>query len=58
MKIDITKLMTLSNFAKLKGIARQRAYKLVDAKRLDCIEIDGVKFIVMNDKAKEYQKPK
>ena len=50
--------MTLSNFAKLKGIARQRAYKLVDAKRLDCIEIDGVKFIVMNDKAKEYQKPK
>jgi len=56
MKIDIKKLITLNNYAKLKGIARQRAYKLADSNRIDCLEIDGVKFIMLNEKALNYKR--
>jgi hypothetical protein len=56
MKIETDLLKTLSNFAKEKGIARQRAYKLVDAGKIDCFEIDGVKFVLLNDKAIKYKK--
>ena len=57
MKIDTNKLKTLNNYAKEKGVARQRAYKLVDAGKIDCVEIDGVKFVLLNDKSKNYRKP-
>ena len=56
MKTDINKLKTFSNFGKLKGISRQRTHILVQEGRFDTIEIDGVKFIIMNDKAKKYKK--
>jgi len=56
MKIEINKLKTFANFGKMKNITRQRIYKLVEAGRFDTIEIDGVKFIVMNSKAINYKK--
>lgn len=56
MKIDTNILKTFANYGKLKNISRQRIYRLVEAGRFDTIEIDGVKFIVMNDKAIKYKK--
>ena len=56
MKVDISKLKTLPNFAKMVGISRQRIHILVQENRFDIIEIDGVKFIVVNEKALNYKK--
>lgn len=56
MKIDTLKLKTLSNFGKMKGLSRQRVHILVQDGRFDTIEIDGVKFIVLNDKAENFKK--
>ena len=56
MKIDIKTLKTFSNFGKMKNISRQRIHILVQAGRFDTIDIDGVKFIIMNDKATKYKK--
>ena len=56
MKIDTNKLKTLPNFGKLRGVSKQRVHQLVQAGRFDTIEIDGVKFILMNEKALEYLK--
>jgi len=56
MKMDITKLKTYPNFGKAKGISKQRVHQLVAVGRFDTIEIDGVKFIIMNEKAVRYIK--
>ena len=58
MKIDSNKLKTLPNFGKMKNISRQRIHKLVEAGRFETMEIDGVKFIIMNEKAIKYKKQK
>ena len=56
MKVDTEILRTFSNFGKMKRISRQRIHILVQNGRFDTIEIDGCKFIVMNDKAIKYKK--
>ncbi len=56
MKIDSNKLKTFNNFGEIKNLSRQRVYILVESGKLDSIEIDGVKFIVMNKKAIDYKK--
>jgi hypothetical protein len=56
MKIDTNKLKTLPKFGKLKNLSKQRVYQLVEIGRFDIVEIDGVKFILMNDKAVKYKK--
>jgi hypothetical protein len=56
MKVEISKLKTFTNYGKLKGISRQRIHILVNAGRFNTIEIDGIKFIVMNEKALKYEK--
>ena len=56
MKVDTEILRTFSNFGKMKRISRQRIHILVQDGRFDTIEIDGCKFIVMNDKAIKYKK--
>ena len=56
MKIDTSKLKTLSNFGNMKGLSRQRVHILVQDGRFDTIGIDGVKFIVLNDKALKFKK--
>ena len=56
MKIDIDTLKTFTNFGRMKKISRQRIHILVQDGRFDTIEIDGVKFIIMNDKAIKYKK--
>jgi len=56
MKMDLKALKTFNNYGKLKNLSRQRVYKLVEAGKLDSLEIDGVKFIIMNQKAIKYKK--
>ena len=56
MKIDTNKLKTFPKFGKLKNLSKQRVYQLVEIGRFDTIEIDGVKFIIMNEKALKYKK--
>jgi hypothetical protein len=58
MKTDISKLKTFTNFGKMKGISRQRIHIAVSEGKFDTLEIDGIKFIIMNDKALNYKKQK
>ena len=54
MKININDLLTVSSFAKLKEISRQHIYRLIDNHELTMIEIDGVKFILLDEKAADF----
>lgn len=56
MNIDTKTLKTIHNFGKMKNLSRQRVYQLIEVGRFDTVEIDGVKFIIMNDKAIKYKK--
>ncbi len=56
--IDITKLKTINNFAKMKNISKQRIYKTLDSGNFDIVEIDGIKFVYLNEKSKNYKKKK
>lgn len=58
MKTDISKLKTFTNFSKMKGISRQRIHIAVNEGKFDTLDIDGIKFIIMNDKALNYKKQK
>lgn len=51
-------ILRFSTFAKLKFINRNMVYQLRDAKYIDTLSIDGVEFVIMNQKAKTYQKTK
>jgi hypothetical protein len=44
-KIDINSLMTVKNYAVRQGITTSYIYKLVKEKKLDTVDIDGVKFV-------------
>ena len=54
--VDITKLKTINNFAKMKNISRQRIYKTLESNNFDIVEIDGVKFVYLSEKSKNYKK--
>ena len=54
MNINIEKLLTVSNYANLKGISRQHIYRLVDNQELTMIKIDGVNFILLDEKALDF----
>jgi len=56
MRIDSKVLKTFKNFGKMKDLSRQRVYQLVEAGKLDSLDIDGVKFIILNQKATKYKK--
>ena len=45
LKIDRTKLMKISSYAKQKGLTPQRIYQMEKEKLIKIIEIDGVKFV-------------
>jgi hypothetical protein len=54
MLINIEKLVTISNFALLKGLSRQHVYRLVENNELTMIKIDSVNFILLDDRAEDY----
>ena len=45
LKVDKTKLLKVSNYAKLKGYTPQRIYQLAKEGSIKIVEIDGVKFV-------------
>jgi len=56
MKINIKKLITISNYAKLKQITRQHVYRLVLSNEIDEVKIDDVAFIYLDDKALSFER--
>jgi len=50
LKIDKTKLITVTNYAYMKGLSRQAIYLKAKRGELKLTEIDGVKFIDLTDK--------
>jgi len=58
VKIDTSILRTIPNFGRMKGLSRQRIHILLKDKRFDTLEIDGVKFIILNDKALKFKAQK
>jgi hypothetical protein len=45
LKIDRTKLVKISTYAKQQGVTPQRIYQMVAEGSIKLVEIDGVKFI-------------
>lgn len=55
-KIDPKSLQTPTNFAKQKDVDRKYIYELIKKDVIDFVEIDGVIFIHLNQRAKDYTK--
>jgi len=45
LKVDQTKLLTVRNFALMKGVTVQQVYNWIKQEKVKEIRIDGVKFI-------------
>ena len=45
LKVDRSKLVTVTNYAKVNGLTRQTIYARAKAKTIKLIELDGVKFV-------------
>jgi hypothetical protein len=56
MRIDSNKLKTVSNFAEEKGFTRQHVYRLIKSGDLNSIEIDGVHFIIIDEKSNKLER--
>ncbi|HUZ61508.1 MAG TPA: hypothetical protein VMU83_22215 [Hanamia sp.] len=48
MKIDITSLLTIKNFAKRMDVTPAYIYKLIKQGRMKAVEINDVQFININ----------
>ena len=56
MFIESNKLKTVSNFADEKDVTRQHVYRLIKGNEINSINIDGVLFVIMDKKAKNFEK--
>ena len=56
MKIDIDKLVTVSNFANEKKLSRQHVYRLAENGELTLIKIDNIAFILLDSMANEFER--
>lgn len=56
MEIDIKRLITITNYSKLKNITRQHVYRLIENKEINEIKIDDVSFIYLDEKALEFER--
>ncbi len=50
LKVDRTKLMTITNYAEKHGVTRQTIYLWAKDKKIKVVEIDGVKFVDLDSK--------
>lgn len=48
MKIELTNLMTIKNYAKREGVTPAYIYKLIKQDRMASLSIDGIQFIEIN----------
>lgn len=58
MKVETTNLKKISNYAREKCVTPQAIYKWIEEKRIDCVTIDGIAFVVMNSAAEEAERLK
>jgi len=56
MQINPEKLITVTNFAKQKGLTRQHIYRLIDAGLINSISIDNILFVIVDEKAVGFQR--
>lgn len=56
MQINPEKLLTVTNFAKQKGLTRQHIYRLIDAGSINSISIDNILFVIMDEKAENFKR--
>jgi hypothetical protein len=56
MRVETEKLVTVTNFAKLKGLARQHVYRLIESGVLNSVNIDGINFVLIDDKSENLQR--
>jgi len=45
IKVDKTKLLTITNYAKRENLTRQAVHYQVKEKQIDTVKIDGVVFV-------------
>lgn len=51
--MEKTKLMKVSTYARQEGISVTAVYKRINAQNIECVEIDGVKFIKVENNGKD-----
>ena len=51
--MEKSKLIKVSTYARQEGISVPAVYKRINAGSVECIEIDGVKFINVNNDGKD-----
>ncbi len=56
MELDIDKLLKVNSVAKEKAITAKYVYTLIEKSILDGVKIDGIQFIINNEKYKNYTK--
>ena len=56
MKIDPTKLQTVTNFSKSLGYTRQHVYRLLNSGEINGLKIDGIQFIIIDEKATSFER--
>lgn len=56
MLINTEELLTIANFASLKHLSRQHVYRLIDSDEITKVEIDGVLFILQDEKARNFER--
>ena len=54
MLLNTEELLTIANFASLKQLSRQHVYRLIESNEITKVEIDGVLFILQDEKAKNF----
>lgn len=56
MLIESNKLQTISNFASEKELTRQHIYRLIKNGEINQVVIDGIKFVLLDDKAVQFER--
>lgn len=56
MLIESNKLQTISNFASEKELTRQHIYRLIKNGEINQVVIDGIKFVLLDDKAIQFER--
>ena len=54
MLLNTEELLTIANFASLKQLSRQHVYRLIESNEITKVEIDGVLFILQDEKSKNF----
>lgn len=56
MQVDTEQLITVTNFANLKGITRQHVYRLIESGEINAVAVDGISFVLLDDKSENLQR--